>query len=30
LQQKYFGEVPSVKDSVFRYCEQIGLSKAIM
>ncbi len=28
LQQKYFGEVPSVKDSVFRYCEQIGLSKA--
>jgi len=28
LQQKHFGEVPSVKDSVFRYCEQIGLSKA--
>lgn len=28
LQQKYFGEVPSVKDSVFRYCEQIGLPKA--
>jgi hypothetical protein len=27
LQQKYFGEVPSVKDSVFRYCEQIGLPK---
>ncbi len=28
LQQKHFGDVPSVKDSVFRYCEQIGLSKA--
>lgn len=28
LQQKYFGEVPTVKDSVFRYCEQIGLAKA--
>lgn len=28
LQQKYFGEVPSVKDSVFRYCAQIGLPKA--
>lgn len=27
LQQKYFGEVPTVKDSVFRYCKQIGLSK---
>lgn len=25
LQQKYFGEVPAVKDSVFRYCRQIGL-----
>lgn len=25
LQQKYFGEVPTVKDSVFRYCKQIGL-----
>jgi hypothetical protein len=28
LQQKHFGEVPTVKDSVFRYCEQIGLSKS--
>jgi uncharacterized protein YbjT (DUF2867 family) len=27
LQQKYFGDVPTVKDSVFRYCGQIGLSK---
>ncbi len=27
LQLKYFGEVPSVKDSVFRYCAQIGLPK---
>jgi hypothetical protein len=27
LQQKNFGEVPTVKDSVFRYCQQIGLSK---
>jgi hypothetical protein len=27
LQQKYFGEVPTVKDSVFRYCAQIGLTK---
>lgn len=27
MQQKYFGEVPTVKDSVFRYCEQIGLPK---
>ncbi len=27
LQQKYFGEVPTVKDSVYRYCEQIGLPK---
>jgi uncharacterized protein YbjT (DUF2867 family) len=25
LQQKYFGEVPTVKDSVFRYCRAIGL-----
>jgi len=25
-QKKYFGEVPTVKDSVFRYCQQIGLS----
>ena len=25
LQQKYFGEVPTVKDSVFRYCQKIGL-----
>lgn len=25
LQQKYFGKVPSVRDSVFRYCQQIGL-----
>lgn len=24
-QQKVFGEVPSLKDSVFRYCKQIGL-----
>lgn len=28
IQQKYFGEVPSFKDSVFRYCKQIGLPKA--
>lgn len=27
LQQKVFGEVPSVRDSVFRYCAQIGLPK---
>lgn len=26
LQQKYFGEVPTVRDSVFRYCKQIGLA----
>jgi uncharacterized protein YbjT (DUF2867 family) len=26
LQQKYFGEVPTVKESVFRYCRDIGLS----
>jgi len=24
-QQKYFGDVPTVKDSVMRYCRQIGL-----
>ncbi len=29
LQQKYFGEVPTVKDSMFRYFEQIGLPKAM-
>jgi uncharacterized protein YbjT (DUF2867 family) len=28
LQQKYFGEAPTVKDSVFRYCHQIGLPEA--
>jgi uncharacterized protein YbjT (DUF2867 family) len=28
LQQKYFGEVPTIKDSVFRYCKQIGLTKS--
>ena len=28
LQKKYFGEVPTVRDSVFRYCQQIGLPKA--
>jgi uncharacterized protein YbjT (DUF2867 family) len=28
LQKKYFGEVPTVKDSLFRYFEQIGLPKA--
>jgi len=27
LQKKYFGEVPTVKDSLFRYFEQIGLPK---
>jgi uncharacterized protein YbjT (DUF2867 family) len=27
LQAKYFGKVPTPKDSVFRYCEQIGLAK---
>jgi len=27
LQQKYFGEVPTVKESVFRYCQQIGLTR---
>lgn len=25
LQQKYFGDVPTVKDSVMRYCKQINL-----
>ena len=29
LQQKYFGEVSTVKDSVFRYCQKIGLHKAM-
>jgi len=29
LQQKYFGEVPTVKESVFRYCQQIGLTKKV-
>lgn len=28
LQQKYFGKVPTVKDSVFRYFRQIGLPQA--
>lgn len=26
LQQKYFGDMPTVKDSVMRYCKQISLS----
>jgi uncharacterized protein YbjT (DUF2867 family) len=26
-QHSYFGEVPSVQDSVFRYCRQIGLAQ---
>lgn len=29
LQKKYFGFVPTVKDSVFRYCEQINLKTSI-
>lgn len=27
LQEKYFKEVPTARDSVYRYCEQIGLTK---
>jgi uncharacterized protein YbjT (DUF2867 family) len=27
IQKKTFGEVPTLKDSIFRYCEMIGLKK---
>lgn len=29
LQKKYFGDVPTVKDSLFRYFKQIGLPKKV-